>query len=213
MSDYKTVIRAGYGIGYIDPVGAAGLLNSTEFNFPSTTSATSPNFPSPRPRYTLSSGLPTLVMPSATAPTGNQRYLVPTDRNQYSQTWSFSIQRALNAARSCWRSAYVGTSGVRLLDTANINAAPPGTTDPTTRQPFGPALGTVEEIANSGHSSYQRPAIENRAALFPRIVVPGLLYVVEIDGQPEQRNGRFRRRRPVSAESARPCAGARALQL
>jgi hypothetical protein len=43
---------------------------------------------------------------------------------------------------------------VRLLDTANINAAPPGATDPTTRQPFGPALGTVEEIANSGHSNY-----------------------------------------------------------
>ena len=50
--------------------------------------------------------------------------------------------------------AYIGTSGVRQLNTSNINAAPPGTTNPTIRQPFGPALGTVEEIANSGHSSY-----------------------------------------------------------
>ena len=39
--------------------------------------------------------------------------------------------------------AYVGTSGNRLLMTSNINAAPPGTTDPATRQPFGSALGEV----------------------------------------------------------------------
>ncbi len=150
---YNTVIRAGYGIGYIDPVGAAGALNSTEFNIPFYYVSNITEFPFSAPTYTLSGALPKLVMPPATAPTGNQRYLVPTDRNQYSQTWSLSIQRALSASLML-EVAYVGTSGVRLLDTANINAAPPGATDPTTRQPFGPALGTIEEIANSGHSSY-----------------------------------------------------------
>ena len=54
------------------------------------------NFRSRRRHDTLKQGLPALVMPSITAPSGNQRYLAPTDRNQYSQTWSFSIQRALN---------------------------------------------------------------------------------------------------------------------
>jgi hypothetical protein len=152
-ADYKTVLRAGYGIGYIDPVGAAGILNSTEFNVPFYYVSNITEFPFTAPTHTLSSVLPPLVMPSATAPSGNQRYLVPTDRNQYSQTWSFSIQRALTRTLML-EVAYVGTSGVRLLDTANINAAPPGATDPTTRQPFGSALGTVEEIANSGHSSY-----------------------------------------------------------
>ena len=151
--DYKTVIRAGYGIGYIDPVGAAGVLNSTEFNIPFYYVSNITEFPFSAPTHTLSGLLPPLVMPPATAPTGNQRYLVPTDGNQYSQTWSFSIQRALSA-KMMLEVAYVGTSGVRLLDTANINTAPPGATNPTTRQPFGPALGTVEEIANSGHSSY-----------------------------------------------------------
>lgn len=151
--DAKTVLRAGYGIGYIDPVGAAGLLNSTEFNIPFYYLANTLEFPFAPPTRTLSQGLPALTMPSVNAPSGNQRYLAPTDRNQYSQTWSFGIQRALTRSLML-ETEYVGTSGVRLLSTSNINAAPPGSTNPATRQPYGPALGTVEEIGNSAHSSY-----------------------------------------------------------
>ncbi len=164
-SDYKTVVRAGYGIGYIDPVGSAGILNSTEFNIPFYNLASTIEFPFTPPTRTLGQGLPALTMPSVTAPTGNQRYLAPADRNQYSQTWSFSLQRALNKSLML-ETAYVGTSGVRLLSTSNINAAPPGTTNPATRQPYGPALGTVEEIANDGHSSYNglQTKIEQRFA-------------------------------------------------
>jgi hypothetical protein len=50
--------------------------------------------------------------------------------------------------------AYVGTSGNRLLTASNINAALPGTTAPTTRQPYGPALGEIRELSNSAHSIY-----------------------------------------------------------
>jgi hypothetical protein len=92
-------------------------------------------------------------MPSPNAPTGNQRYIVPTDRNQYSQTWSMTIQRALNPSLML-EAGYVGTSGNRLLTTANINAALPGATSPTTRQPFGPNLGAIQEQSNSAHSIY-----------------------------------------------------------
>jgi hypothetical protein len=53
-----------------------------------------------------------------------------------------------------FEAAYVGTSGNRLLMTSNINAAPPGTTNPVTRQPFGPALGQVVQYSNSAHSIY-----------------------------------------------------------
>ncbi len=146
--DYKTVIRAGYGIGYIDPVGAAGILNSTEFNTPFYYANATVEFPFTAPTYALSSALPKLVVPPASAPSGNERYLVPTDRNQYSETWSLSIQRALSSTLML-EVAYVGTSGVRLLVTSDINAAPPGTTNPTTRQPFGPALSQIEEISKS----------------------------------------------------------------
>jgi len=97
--------------------------------------------------------LPGMVVPSPTSPTGDQRYLVPTDRNQYSQTWSFTIQQALTSSLML-ETAYVGTSGNRLLMTSNINAAPPGSTASAARRPFGPALGEVREFTNSAHSIY-----------------------------------------------------------
>ncbi len=147
------VIRAGYGIGFVDPVGSAGVLNSQEFNIPFYFRNNITEFPFLPPAYSLSQPLPGLVVPSPTAPTGDQRYLVPNDRNQYSQTWTLSLQRALSTS-SMLEVAYVGTSGVRLLNTSNLNAAGPGTTDPTTRQPFGAALGQVEEYSNGAHSTY-----------------------------------------------------------
>jgi hypothetical protein len=152
-SDGKTVVRGGYGIGFTDPYGGAGILNSNEFNSPFYYVNNITLFPFTAPAYTLSGGLPALVIPPANAPTGNQRYIVPTDRNPYSQTWSLGIQRALNIS-SMIEIAYVGTSGDRLLTAKNINAAPPGTTAPAARQPFGPALGEIRELSNSAHSIY-----------------------------------------------------------
>ncbi len=149
----KMVIRSGYGIGFIDPYGAAGVLNSNEFNVPFYYLSNIIEFPFSAPTHTLSSVLPGLVMPSPNAPTGNQRYIVPTDGNQYSQTWSFTIQRAINPTLM-FEVGYVGTSGNRLLTASDINAALPGTTDPTTRQPYGPALGEIRELSNSAHSIY-----------------------------------------------------------
>jgi hypothetical protein len=149
----NVAIRAGYGIGYIDPAGAAGALNSTQFNIPFYFRDNITQFPFLAPRYQLSSALPGLTVPSAAAPAGDQRYLVPGDRNQYSQTWSLSVQRAWNSS-FLLEAAYVGTSGNRLLMTSNVNAAPPGATDPVARRPFGPALGEVRAFSNSAHSTY-----------------------------------------------------------
>jgi hypothetical protein len=152
-SDNKTVIRAGYGMGFVDPVGSASVLNSNEFNIPFYFRDNITQFPFTAPTYTLSNRLPDLVVPSPSAPTGDQRYLVPTDRNQYSQTWSLSLQRGLDST-SLVEVAYVGTSGNRLLMTSNINAAPPGPTNPVARRPFGSTLGEIRELSNSGHSTY-----------------------------------------------------------
>ena len=65
-----TVIRAGYGIGFIDPIGAAGVLNSNEFNVPFYFLGNITEFPFTAPTYTLGSALPGLAMPSPEAPTG-----------------------------------------------------------------------------------------------------------------------------------------------
>jgi len=150
---FKTVIRAGYGIGFVDPLGSGSILNSNEFNIPFYYRNNITLFPFTPPTYRLSSLLPALVIPSPSAPTGDQRYLTPNDGNQYSQTWSFSVQKALSSSLML-ETAYVGASGNRLLMTSNINAAPPGTTDPTKRQPFGPSLGQVVQYSNGAHSTY-----------------------------------------------------------
>jgi hypothetical protein len=150
---FKTVIRAGYGIGFVDPVGSGSILNSNEFNIPFYYRDNITLFPFTAPSYKLSSLLPALVVPSTSAPTGDQRYLTPNDGNQYSQTWTFSIQKGLSSSLM-FESAYVGTSGNRLLMTSNINAAPPGATNPVTRQPFGSALGEVRQVSNGAHSIY-----------------------------------------------------------
>jgi hypothetical protein len=149
----RTVLRAGFGMGFIDPLGAGSALNSNQFNIPFYFRDNITQFPFTAPQYTLSAPLPELVVPSSAAPTGDQRYLVPGDRNQYSQSWSFSVQHAINPSL-LFETAYVGTSGVRLLMTSNINAAPPGNTDPVARRPFGPALGEVRAISNGAHSTY-----------------------------------------------------------
>ncbi len=149
----QTVLRGGYGIGFVDPAGGAGILNSNEFNTPFYNLNNIVQFPFTAPTYRLSDRLPALVMPSPAAPSGNERYIVPTDRNQYSQTWSLEIQRALSTSAMV-EAAYVGTSGVRLLTASDINSAPPGATNPALRQPFGAALGSIRELSNSAHSTY-----------------------------------------------------------
>jgi Carboxypeptidase regulatory-like domain/TonB-dependent Receptor Plug Domain/TonB dependent receptor len=149
----STVFRAGYGIAYVDPLGGEGALNSNEFNLPFYYVNTTVQFPYTAQTYTLSQGLPALVVPSPNTPNGNQRYIDPTEQDQYSQTWSFGIQRALGRSLMA-EIDYVGTSGTNLLTANDINAAPPGTTSPTTRQPFGSALGEIRELSNSAHSTY-----------------------------------------------------------
>jgi hypothetical protein len=149
----STVIRAGYGIGFVDPLGGEGVLNSNEFNIPFYYLNNITQFPFTAPTYKLSNLLPALVMPSPLAPSGNQRYLDPNGRNQYSQSWSFAVQRAFNPSLM-GEVAYVGTSGNRLLTASNINAGLPGPTNPALRQPFGPALGEIRALSNSAHSTY-----------------------------------------------------------
>jgi len=149
----STVIRAGYGIGFVDPLGGEGALNSNEFNLPFYYVNTVTQFPFTQQTYTLNKGLPALVIPPPSAPSGNQRYIDPNERNAYSQTWSVGVQRAISRTLLA-EVDYVGTSGTGLLTATNINAAPPGTTNPVTRQPYGPALSEIRELSDSAHSIY-----------------------------------------------------------
>jgi hypothetical protein len=161
----STVVRAGYGIGFVDPLGGEGALNSNEFNLPFYYVNTVVQFPFTQQAETLGKGLPSLVVPSPETPNGNQRYIDPTERNPYSQTWSLGVQRAI--ARSLMGEIdYVGTSGVGLLTATDINAAAPGATNPVPRQPYGPSLSEIRELSDSAHSIYHglQAKIEQRFA-------------------------------------------------
>ena len=57
-SSFKTVMRAGYGIGFVDPIGSASVLNSNEFNIPFYYRNNITQFPFTPPTYKLSSLCP-----------------------------------------------------------------------------------------------------------------------------------------------------------
>jgi hypothetical protein len=153
-SDRKTVLRTGYGIGFADPFGAIGPGNGADLNLPFYYRSTTFQFPLSIPAYAMTS-----VLPSVTAgvdpnhPTGDIRYEPVRDRNPYSQTWNFGIQRSLTSNLFA-EVDYTGTRGLRLLAPVNINQGSPGPTDPTTRRLFGSQLGEVWAIQYAGESMY-----------------------------------------------------------
>jgi hypothetical protein len=152
-SNRKTVLRAGYGIGYADTQGAPGPANGAEFNPPYYFRSTLSQFPLAMPAYAMTSVLPGLGNPDVNHPTGDLRYLPVLDRNPYSQTWNFGIQHAISNSLFA-EVAYVGSHGVRLLAPVNINQGPPGATDAAARRPFGSQIGLIRAIQYAGQSSY-----------------------------------------------------------
>ena len=76
-------------------MGSGSILNSNEFNIPFYFRDNITLFPFTAPTYTLSSLLPALVVPSPSAPTGDQRYLAPNDRQPILA--NMELQRAKGA--------------------------------------------------------------------------------------------------------------------
>jgi len=155
-SDRKTVVRAGYAIGFMDTQGSVGAANGAEFNPPFYVRNTTSQFPLGVPSYALTGTLPSLVIPDIDRPSGDLRYLPVRDRNPYSQTWNFGIQRSITDTLFS-EVAYVGSRGVKLLAPVNINQGPPAPAaagSATARRPFGPAIGEIRAVQYAGSSSY-----------------------------------------------------------
>ena len=155
----RTVIRAGYGVffGAEEQIGGGPMLqNNPPFNVASafTTNNITPNI-------LLGSGFP----PGATRgnlQTPNLNTAAEIFPSPYAQQWNLTLEQQVKE-NLLFSLAYVGTSGVHLYQTFQINAPPPGPGNINDRRPirtveaptFGPIrVGAISRIEPRGLSNY-----------------------------------------------------------
>jgi outer membrane receptor protein involved in Fe transport len=163
LGDRKTVIRAGYQIGY----------DSFYNNIASNAATSSPNAVAtqldsnvstalPRGVANLSQQLPQTARPLT--PQDGQTLIDPNLRNPYYERWSFGIQRELGH-KTVLDVSYVGSHGVKLFATEQMNPILPLTmrifpanadTAPASRigTRYDVLQGTRNIRTNNGASSY-----------------------------------------------------------
>lgn len=155
-SDGKTSLRAGYGIAYLQLVNQGvgtitdRLTENPPFNIAIGGAAIIPNIIG-IPVQTVSQGIPLVQSPNpAIPPTGaSVVYIPPSQPTPYTQQWNLDIQRELpnNVLMDI---AYVGTVGVHLTGSTNLNQGAPG----GGASPISPNVGQVEALLNVESSNY-----------------------------------------------------------
>ncbi len=160
FGDKKSVIRAGYQIGYdsffnnIASNAATSSPNIISTNIPSVVSGASPRG---LPNFTTQ--FPTVA--AALNPLSAQTLIDPKLRNPYYQRWSLGIQREL-PYRLIFDLSYVGSKGTKLfinedanpLVPPNLRITPPGITAAQQSGRLDNAQGGRTVRTNGGSSSY-----------------------------------------------------------
>jgi hypothetical protein len=155
-NDGKTSLRAGFGIGYLQLVTQAvgtitdRLTENPPFNIAIGGAPLIPNIIGP-PVQTVSQGIPLTLSPNpAVPPVGaNVIYVPHTQPTPYMYQWNFDIQRELSK-NLVLDVAYVGTAGVHLTGSTNINQGAPG----GGASPISTQVGQVEALLNGEQSNY-----------------------------------------------------------
>jgi hypothetical protein len=155
-ADGKTSLRAGYGIAYLQLVNQAvgtitdRLTENPPFNIaiggaPLILNAIS------TPVQTVSQGIPLVQPPDPTIPPlgANVVFIPKSQPTPYTQMWNIDIQREL-PWNTLFDIAYVGTAGVHLTGSTNLNQGAPG----GGASPISPAIGQVEALLNAEQSNY-----------------------------------------------------------
>jgi hypothetical protein len=152
-SPMRVVVRAGYGISYIEEFGGNGTNpiqnppNSFTQNLVYSTIQLPPTF--------LKDGIPAPAPLDLRNPSALHRLIEPNAKTAYAQQWDLSLQREFG---SNWMidAAYVGTRGLHILQIIDPNQAIPGPGTIASRRPFfavAPNL-TLSVGASSGASTY-----------------------------------------------------------
>jgi hypothetical protein len=157
---HATVIRGGYGIYYDVPAVAFFAANNGGGN--GGAAGVNANPGGPLPIYSLSAP-PGLVLQSGVDPWAaaatpilgvlsvNQNLRTP-----YVQNYNFNVQQALWSG-AVLQAGYVASLGRKLIYTADINAALPGTGSVQSRRPYNalyPTLGAINEVESGSNSEY-----------------------------------------------------------
>jgi hypothetical protein len=140
-----TVIRAGYGVFHdvTTLVANSGMYFNPPF-FELRVFA-----PSAERLLTLSDPFPAAA---GFAPPASVNTMQPDFRTPYMQHWNLSVERVL-PRRLVLRSAYVGSSGTKLLSRRDLNQPAPGPGDVDSHRPI-PGVAHVALFESAANSSY-----------------------------------------------------------
>lgn len=172
--DGKTVVRGGYAIAYINLVTQeVGTVDHRLVeNPPFALDRTAANFPlGPVPPLGISvakvsAGFPLTSQDPKNLCCGVFTYFIPRSQpTPYQQQWNLDIQRAI-PGNFLLDVAYVGSRGVHLTGTRNINQAPPGPTAATPRSPISPIIGESHALENRESSIYHALQIKLERRFF-----------------------------------------------
>jgi hypothetical protein len=155
-ADGKTSLRASYGIQYLELVNQAvgtitdRLTENPPFNIAIGGAAIIPNA-IVIPIQTVSQGIPLVQSPNPTIPPvgANVVFIPKSQPTPYTQQWTLDIQREL-PANFLFDIAYVGTAGVHLAGSTNLNQGAPGGGAP----PISTNIGQVEALLDAEQSNY-----------------------------------------------------------
>jgi hypothetical protein len=150
----KTVLRTGYSISYIEDLSAGRTL--MPLNLPFGFSDQTTNSQGIIPTRRLQDGFNPPVIPSLTNLSGQLHITDTNYRTEYSQNWSFGIQRQIsnNLVADI---AYVGTKGTHLMERTDANEPVPGPGSVNSHRPFFalyPNLSTLDGLLSTSNSSY-----------------------------------------------------------
>jgi hypothetical protein len=152
-SPANVVVRAGYGISYIEEFGGNGTnpIQNPPNSFTQNLVYSTIQLPPTR----LRDGIPPPAPLNLSNPSGQYRFIEPNAKAAYAQQWDLSLQREF---RNNWLTdlSYVGTRGLNILQIIDPNQPIPGPGTIASRRPYAslaPNL-TLSVGASSGSSVY-----------------------------------------------------------
>ncbi|MBL8211554.1 MAG: carboxypeptidase regulatory-like domain-containing protein [Bryobacterales bacterium] len=147
------VVRAGYGLSYIEEFGGNGTnpIQNPPNSFTQNLVYSTIQLPPTR----LRDGIPAPAPLNLSNANGLYRFIEPNAQSAYAQQWDFNVQREFG---SNWLAdvAYVGTRGLHILQIIDPNQPVPGPGAIANRRPYfavAPNM-TLSVGASSGASTY-----------------------------------------------------------